>query len=147
MCWNFKNELLRSCTNSREFKLLSRHLSVGLTKASTLINYSPLLDHELLIILDMQPLTITVGGNVYRLEKEISDHERSVNFMATHIDSGEQVILKKVHRHHHIDKITRSRLEQFSAINHPNIVPIYDIVIEEESVYIVQEYTKGESLE
>ena len=62
---------------------------------------------------------------------------------------GREVAVKRLHSAAPDDLLRRFQREAQlgAALNHPNIVAIFDSVSDEDSVYIVMEYVKGESLD
>ena len=70
-------------------------------------------------------------------------------FLAEDQVLGREVAVKRLHSASPEDLQQRFRREarMGAALNHPNVVVIFDSVAEDDSLYIVMEYVKGESLD
>lgn len=86
-------------------------------------------------------------NNRYRLEKEIGAGGFAHVFLATDLELGRQVAVKVLDQNWIRDKdlITRFRNEAkaVAALNHPNILPIYDFGVVKGAPYLVMPYMSG----
>jgi tetratricopeptide (TPR) repeat protein/TolB-like protein/predicted Ser/Thr protein kinase len=87
----------------------------------------------------------------YRIERKLGEGGMGEVFLATDTKLDRQVALKFLPQFLSKDSDFKSRFEHearaAAALNHPNIVTIYDLLDYEGRLFIVMEYVGGESLE
>jgi Tol biopolymer transport system component len=87
----------------------------------------------------------------YRIDREIGHGGMGVVYLATDVLLGRQVALKLLHPDASADAERRARFvheaRTASALNHPNIVTIYEIFYAEDVIYIAMELVGGRTIE
>ncbi len=86
----------------------------------------------------------------YRILEEVGAGGMGVVYRAVDERLGRNVVLKMLSDAHTLDRMAVQRLireaRAVSALNHPNIVTVHEIVQTESSCFIVMEYVEGETL-
>lgn len=94
-------------------------------------------------------LSGTVLGN-YRLIRRLGAGATATVYLAEHAVMGRQAALKILHPHLLPDPASHERFQRearvLSALDHGNIVRLYDFAAGPEAVYLVCEYVEGETL-
>ncbi|MDR2638012.1 MAG: serine/threonine protein kinase, partial [Zoogloeaceae bacterium] len=90
----------------------------------------------------------------YRVIRELGKGATAVVYLCSDPDSDRQVAVKLVSFDHEnaavsrrMRKLFRTELAIAKRLDHPNIVRIYDAMVEENQAYLVMEYVDGVSLE
>ncbi|HEX8052950.1 MAG TPA: serine/threonine-protein kinase [Thermoleophilaceae bacterium] len=91
--------------------------------------------------------TQTVGGR-YRVVRRLGAGGMATVFLAEDERLGRQVAVKRLHGESTEEVARRFRREARlgAALNHPNVVAVYDITADDEGVLIVMEYVEGQTL-
>src|SRR5580700_5209193 len=86
----------------------------------------------------------------YEIEQEIARGGMGVVYLARDLSLNRSVALKALPLLTSSDPVARQRFEReaqaASALNHPNIVTIFDLVSDEHASYIVMEFIEGKTL-
>ena len=93
---------------------------------------------------------VTIAGR-YAIGKEIGRGGMGVVYLAQQDNLGREVVVKVLSREMVKDEDARKRFDReargMSALQHPNLVTIYDYGTHDDLSYIVMEYVDGESLD
>ena len=95
---------------------------------------------------------LVVGGQLgnYLIDAVVGRGGMSVVYRATHARLGMQVALKVLAPELSADDTFRERFlreaQAAAGIDHPNVIPIHDFGMHEESLYIVMRYVAGGDL-
>src|SRR5213592_1696826 len=98
------------------------------------------------------PDSLVVGGQLgnYLIESVIGRGGMSIVFRAQHLRLGTPVALKVLAPELSSDDKFRERFlreaKMAAGIDHPNVIPIYDTGLQDESLYIVMRYVAGGDL-
>ena len=96
--------------------------------------------------------SLVVGGQLgnYLIESVIGRGGMSVVYRATHTRLGNPVALKALAPELSSDDAFRERFlreaKMAAAIDHPNVIPIYDTGLADDSLYIIMRYVSGGDL-
>jgi serine/threonine protein kinase len=102
---------------------------------------------------DRKVLIVRAKGTIgyYRLESVIGDGGMGTVYRATDTRFDRVVAIKVLHPHFARDPEVRARFEAEARIqaqlNHPNIVSVYDFIVEEQQLCMVMEFIEGRSLD
>src|ERR1044071_3306174 len=96
--------------------------------------------------------SLVIGGQLgnYLIESVIGRGGMSVVYCAAHFRVGTPVALKALAPELSSDDAFRERFlreaKMAAAIDHPNVIPIYDTGLHEDTLYIVMRYVSGGNL-
>ncbi|MBN1882260.1 MAG: protein kinase [Deltaproteobacteria bacterium] len=97
------------------------------------------------------PLIGRTVNNRFRVEKRIASGVLSIHYLATHLKSGKQVLLKvfkqQVVKNTSLFTTLKENSARLKALSHANIARIYDIGPVGNSCYIARQYVSGVTLE
>jgi serine/threonine protein kinase len=92
----------------------------------------------------------TLLGGRYLLERAIAQGGMAEVWLATDTQLERQVAIKALKPHSQDDEVVVERFRRearaLAVLNHPNIVPVYDVVDDRDRLYVVMRYVKGKSL-
>jgi len=91
-------------------------------------------------------------GNRYEVERELARGGVGILYLAQDRNLERVVALKRVRREvsdysEETEENLVKEARALSALQHPNVVTVYDVGIDDEGVYVVMEYVQGESLD
>lgn len=96
------------------------------------------------------PLESSLLGGRYRMERSIAAGGMAEVWLAHDTQLDRQVAVKVLKDHSQQDEVVVERFRReakaLALLNHPNIVPVYDIVEHESRLYVVMRYVRGKSL-
>jgi len=98
---------------------------------------------------------MTVLGGRYRVDREVGRGAMGVVYLAYDERLDRRVALKELLLYGHLTPELRHELagrfdreaRAAARLNHPNIVSVYDVFVDDERSYIVMEYVEGETLD
>ncbi len=91
-------------------------------------------------------------GNRYHIEREFARGGIGILYLATDRNLNRLVALKRVRREasaysEETEQKLVNEAQALSALQHPNVVTVYDVGLDRDGVYLVMEYVHGETLE
>ncbi|MDP6506340.1 MAG: protein kinase, partial [Planctomycetota bacterium] len=98
---------------------------------------------------DAQPILDTLGG--YELQRKLGEGGMGAVYEAVQVRLGRKVALKVLPRRFTDDEVFLERFHRearsAAALNHPNVIQVYDIDDDAGSHFFSMEYVDGESLQ
>src|SRR3712207_3006061 len=95
----------------------------------------------------MAPATLFCGR--YRVERRLGSGGTATVFLAEDERLGREVAVKRLHGAE-VTEETAERLRReariMASLRHPNLVGVYDMLTEDDDLFLVMEYVEGETL-
>jgi hypothetical protein len=97
------------------------------------------------------PLIGRVIDGRYRLEALLGTGGLGAVYRATQLRLDRAIAVKVLHEHHAANEQLRARFDRearsLAALSHPNVVPVVDCGVDDDTPYLVMELMEGKSLE